>query len=168
MVYGTVQRHHGSIDIQSQLGEGTTVTIRFPVRVGETVEEEAEPLEQNVRPLQVLVVEDEAPVRQVIREYLSMGGHQVKTAADGREGLETFEPERFDLVILDRSMPKLDGEELAILIKEASPDTPVIMLTGFGAMLGSVKGIDALLSKPITSTALLEAIAAVVPEKTGD
>ena len=167
MVHGIVQRHDGSIDIQSRLGEGTTVTIGFPVRVKAAVEEEARAQEKEVSPRKVLVVEDEAPVREVIRAFLSMGGHQVETANDGTEGFEAFELGKFDLVILDRSMPKMDGARLAMLIKEASPETPIIMLTGFGEMLGTVKGVDTILGKPITSAALLGAVSAIVSARTG-
>ena len=112
--------------------------------------------------LRVLVVEDEALVREVIVAYLDANGHEVEEAEDGAQALAVFSPGDFDLVITDRAMPGMSGDQVAEEIKERSPDTPILMLTGFGALMGNrPKGVDAVVAKPITMGELIQAISAL-------
>ena len=164
IVYGIVQRHVGRIDIHSQPGVGTTVTIRLPVD-----DERAMPATASTaraansgRPMKILVVEDEPLLCEMTAEYLSADGHSVERAADGRAGLEKFQAGRFDLVITDRAMPQMSGDQLTAAIKTSSRRTPVIMLTGFGDLdetTGQPDAADFVLSKPITRSDLREAVA---------
>ena len=174
MVYGIVQRHHGTIDVDSIPGIGTTFTIRLPAHVdGEEVEPVAVPTGPG-RPLRVLVVDDEPMVRAVTAAYLETDGHEVVVASDGIEALERFEGEgdaiagnRFDLVVTDRAMPGMSGDQLAAAVKERAPATPVILLSGFGDLMRAAgetpAGVDAVLGKPLTGTRLRQAVLAVTP-----
>jgi PAS domain S-box-containing protein len=169
-VYGTVTRHHGRIDIQSALGKGTTFTLRLPLGPANAIAAPSANVgdaAQPVRPRRILVVEDETVLRDVIAEYLSTDGHTAETAGDGQEALEKFAAAEFDLVLLDRAMPGMSGDQVAARIKSSKPNLPVIMLTGFGAMMLASEekpaGVDLVLGKPVTMAQLREAIAAVAP-----
>jgi len=115
--------------------------------------------------LRVLVVDDEPEVREVISKYLTGDGHVVVTANNGREGLEKFHAGRFDLVLADRSMPEMSGDDLAAAIQRIAPRKPVILLTGFGEIMQSrgerPRGVSFVVSKPPTLSAMREAIALV-------
>ena len=94
----------------------------------------------------------------MISAYLRLDGHIVETAAGGREALEKFQRNHFDLVILDRVMPGMNGNQLARSIKQLNRDIPVIMITGFGALIevtgAEPQAVDIVLSKPVTMAAL--------------
>jgi CheY-like chemotaxis protein len=165
IVYGIVQRHGGSISIESELGKGTMVVIRFPVLTpenGAVLPGTAAPL----RPLRVLLVEDEPQVCDIEAEYLRGDGHFVETAADGCQGLKRFHDGRFDIVVADRAMPNMNGDQMTEAIKQISPATPVLLVTGFADMpidgMEAKRRPDLILRKPITQTALRQAIARVL------
>ncbi len=108
----------------------------------------------------VLLAEDESQVREAIRMLLSVDEHEVTEARDGREALAMFEPGRFDLVITDYMMPRMQGDELAKQIKQKAPRQPVLMISAYvqqGACLASQ--VDALLAKPFSFVDLRQAIA---------
>jgi len=137
----------------------------------EAIRTDAPPLlreipEAQARSLHVLVVDDEPGVREVLIQYLRLDGHTVATATNGREGLERFFEDRYDAVVTDYAMPELFGDKLAAAIKQASPLTPVILLTGFGNLMqapptGSA-GPDVILSKPIRLSKFRETLASIV------
>lgn len=79
----------------------------------------------------VLVVDDEIPVLELLKSMLEVLGFDVEAVPDGYEGLEKFRRERFDVVITDFIMPRMNGCVLAERVKALSPDTPVVMVTGF-------------------------------------
>ncbi len=165
-VYGIVRRHQGEIDIQSQPGRGTTVTVSLPIEKTGTAPETPKPAVAATPTLRILVVEDEELVREVLSVYLAEDHHQVTTAVNGRDGLEKFRAAEFDLVMTDRSMPEMNGDELAAAIKKLKPAQPVLLLTGFGdLMIGAgdqPPGVDLVVSKPFTLTTLRSAMAKVL------
>ena len=161
MVHATVEQHRGRLQIESEAGRGTTFSVRLPLHArsdGPRAAEAAAPPRQ----LRILVVEDETIVRMGVVAQLSSEGHVVETATNGREGLDMFMLGRFDLVVTDRAMPVMGGDELAASIEQLSPDTPVIMLTGFGDLMAAKgeqpAGVDAVVGKPVTLDALAKAI----------
>jgi PAS domain S-box-containing protein len=165
IVYGIVQRHGGSIDVQSEVGKGTVVVIRLPVtqaESGELLPNSTAP----VRPLRVLVVEDEPQVRDIEAEYLRGDGHTVETAENGRQAMERFKHGHFDVVVADRAMPEMNGDRMTEAIKQMSPGTPVLMVTGFADMpMDGAKVThepDMVLRKPITQMVLRQAIARIM------
>ena len=92
-------------------------------------------------------------------------GHTVETAADGCEGLSKFRAGRFDLVLVDRAMPQVNGDQLTEAIKEVDPDMPVILVTGFADTLGDNHKrwrANLVLSKPFSHTSLREAVGRAV------
>ena len=165
VAYGNIRRHNGTIEIQSKVGQGTTVTLRLPVQT-EGVNENSTGADLLHRKLRVLVVEDEPAVREIVSAYLTTDGHTVDTATNGREGLEKFHVGQFDLVVTDRAMPDMNGDRLASAVKQLSPNKPVMMLTGFGDLMEAtgerLAAVDITVSKPVTLTGFRRALAKVI------
>jgi len=161
---GIVKRHEGTIDIESAPGGGTHIVVDLPVGLS-TDAGGLLTSDGAGRPLHVLVVDDEAFVREVMREFLTLEGHTVHLAENGRVALAVFRAQRFDAVVTDRAMPGLNGDQLAAAVKAESPGTPVIMLTGHGDTMRVVgdrpAGIDLVLSKPATLAKIREALAKI-------
>ena len=162
LVHSTIERHGGTLTIATELGRGSTFIVRLPSqdKVG-AVGSPAEPPAAS-RALRVLLVDDDPLVRKSVVAQLESQGHAVVTAPNGREGLERFTVGRFDLVVTDRAMSEVGGDQVASQIARLAPDTPVIMLTGFGDLMAAKgdhpAGVDAIVSKPVTLDALIEAI----------
>lgn len=171
MVFGMVQRHEGEIDIQSELGKGTTVTLRLPILAEKRVEKAPEEAETPHRPLRVLLVDDDPTVLTVVTRYLTADGHTVETASDGQEGLAKFRSGGFDLVVTDRAMPGAGGDQMALAIKKIAPRIPVIMLTGFGDMMevsgAKPRGVDLVVSKPVSLETFRKSLAKATSRETG-
>ena len=168
-VYGVVERHQGRLEIESEPGKGTTVRIRLPGQplAVQLPDDRAHTLEQ-LPPLRILVVDDEPMVRRVLADMLISDGRVVDTAAHGKEGLEKFRSGNFDLVLIDRAMPIMSGDQLATIIHEETPNTPVVMLTGFGDLMQAVDekppGVAVVLTKPISQNDLRKAIVQATAE----
>jgi CheY-like chemotaxis protein len=172
MVYGTMQRHGGDVQVESAPGEGTTMRLLFPVRelvAEEGVEEPMGPL----APLRVLVVDDELLLREALQKTLEREGHTVTLADGGESGLSAFRAARqrgkpFDVVITDLGMPFVSGRQVARTVKDEAPKTPVILLTGWGVRLSAERDVpadvDLMLTKPPTIPALNRALAQVTLE----
>ena len=114
--------------------------------------------------LRILVVDDELAIRDVITSYLAAEGHEVTTANDGLHAFDIFTRSSWDLVITDRSMPRMRGDELAARVKSLHPEVPVIMLTGsLGVHEGDpdIPHVDRVLRKPFHFAKLSAAISAV-------
>lgn len=167
MVYGVMQRHEGSIEILSEPGKGTTFRLIFPVRTSLQASDGAANGDLRPKPMQILCVDDEPLLRELIKEILERDGHAVEVSDGGQSGLDAFRLARdrgrpFDVVITDLGMPYLDGKQLAKLLKHESPNTPVVMLTGWGAFMkeeGDSPGlVDGVLSKPPRSKELRETL----------
>jgi signal transduction histidine kinase/ActR/RegA family two-component response regulator len=177
MVYGVMERHEGGIEIESEPGKGTTMRLVFPMRDcaatrKDVPQKAAEPLPS----LRVLCIDDEPLLREMLEQLLQNAGHVAAVADAGQAGLEMFRNaarlgEPFDVVITDLGMPYLDGRQVAQAVKRESPDTPVIMLTGWGTMMkddgDSPTQVDAVLSKPPRINELFEAIARVLEIRRG-
>ena len=165
MVFGIVQRHHGTVEIDSREGEGSTFRIRLPLYAAE-VPGRAEPIidAHGRQRLRVLAVDDESSVRDILTHLLESEGHRVVTAGNAREALERFHEEAFDLVITDMAMPGMSGEQLASTLKTLSPRLPIMLLTGFGAFLDPARApaVDVVASKPITLEELRRSIEAAL------
>jgi PAS domain S-box-containing protein len=175
MVYGTVQRHGAEIEIESAPGQGTTMSLIFA-----TPEVEPSVSEPGAGPiplsrLRLLLVDDDPLLIKSLRDILESDGHVIVTANDGQSGIEAFRAahagqEPFAAVITDLGMPHVDGRRVASAVKEISPETPVIMLTGWGQRLiaeGEVPPyVDRVLSKPPRLRELREVLASCCKGRT--
>jgi CheY-like chemotaxis protein len=176
MVYGVVQRHDGTIEVDTQPGHGTTMRLIFPARSATDLVRAPEPavVLSKPPPLRILFVDDEPLLRELIREILESDGHSVQTADGGHSGLEAFQTARreqqpFDVVITDLGMPHMDGRQLTTLLKKESPATPVVMMTGWGALMKGETEIhapvDGLVNKPPKIRELQEVLARVMASR---
>ncbi|HKP25885.1 MAG TPA: response regulator [Dongiaceae bacterium] len=116
--------------------------------------------------MRVLLIEDDAPVRRIVRKMLERERHEVTEAENGRVGLDRLRESAFDLVLTDIVMPEMDGLETLIELRKDYPDLKVIAMSGGGRtgnmdFLGSAEklGASAVLSKPFTIDVLATAIA---------
>ena len=113
-------------------------------------------------PRKILVVDDEPYVCDAVRMMLAFDGHQVETAANGRDALTLFAPGKYDLVITDYAMPGMKGDELAVAIKTRAPGQPVVLITAYAEMLKAsdkpLGGVDMVVSKPFLLENLREAV----------
>lgn len=117
--------------------------------------------------LKILVVDDEPMVCDAVEMMLSFDGHEVHTATSAAQALKCFGQTAFDLVITDYAMPQVRGDELAIRLKQRSPQTPVVMITAHAEVLLStgtpLPGIALVISKPFMIDTLREAIRQTCP-----
>jgi len=135
MVYNILQQHGGRIDVESQEGQGTTVTMLLP-GVEQAVEA-AEAVVGNEELVRgaglVLIVDDDVHVRRIGQRILERAGYDVITAEDGEKGIALFEERRdeLDLVLLDMVMPRLSGRDVFLRLREIDPQVKVLMSSGF-------------------------------------
>jgi DNA-binding response OmpR family regulator len=119
--------------------------------------------------LRILIIDDDDLVREVLGVYLAIDQHKVTAASNGQDGLTKFFAGEFDLVMTDRAMEGLSGDEVAIEIKKSHPDQPIILLTGFGELMkinaNPTPYFDMIVSKPFNLNKLREAITTVTSQK---
>jgi PAS domain S-box-containing protein len=173
MVYGVVQRHSGTLEIESQLGRGTTVRLSFSAQPTAAAASVPAPIARPVRTnLRILVVDDDPLLLKSLNDTLTGDGHAIVTANGGQQGIDTFaaalaSKQPFDVVLTDLGMPYLDGRQVASFVKGASPSTPVILLTGWGQRIladnDTPQYVDCVLSKPPKLRELREALARLDP-----
>ncbi len=157
MVYGMIQRHSAEIQIDSKVGQGTTVRLSFvPAQATELIVQHNTLVRATER-LQLLLVDDDPLLLKSLREVLEADGHSIAAADGGQNGIDAFQSAQrsdrpFSVVITDLGMPYVDGRKVAAAVKAESPSTPVILLTGWGRRLLAENEIpphvDRVLSKP--------------------
>jgi PAS domain S-box-containing protein len=162
--YGIVKRHRGEIQITSEPGHGTCMSVSLPTVSAPPVSAALKEGHQGLA-MHILVIDDEEAVRDVIKEYLLVDGHKVDLADGPSVGLRKINSGQYDLIITDRSMPEMSGDQLALQAKRMAPHVPILMLTGFGDLMIATgehpDGVDAVVGKPITIDELRAAIARV-------
>jgi PAS domain S-box-containing protein len=154
VVHGIVKSHKGAISVDSKQGKGTTLSILFPV-AEEAAVIETEPADKfptgNER---ILIVDDEESMVDIGRKRLERLGYQVEARTNPIEALELFraDPNQFDLVITDMTMPHITGDKLVKEILKIRPDIPTILCTGFSEKIDEEKakeiGIRQYIEKP--------------------
>src|SRR5450830_620703 len=153
-VYGIADQSGGQARIESVVGKGTTVEIWLPVAGAVLMHEPyAEALDEDLASKEsgtILVIEDDAEVRQFIVECLEILGYAVEQAENGWFGLEKLQARSFDLLIVDFLMPGMNGAEVIAAARERHPDLPILLATGYADMqaVEKVISLDAVLRKP--------------------
>lgn len=166
MCYGVLQRHGGTIDIKSEVGEGTTITIWLPTYTAVGLEVGSirnSTIPALVEPVTILVVEDEKTILEGIIETFTDAGHKVVSATNGLEGFELFlEAGKLDIVFTDLNMPKLSGWELIEQIRSFDHEMPIVILSSTGDKIAPMKlrqfGIAKVIKKPLEMAKLHSAL----------
>jgi len=169
MVYGMAQRHGAEIDIESAVGRGTTVRLKFAapaVAIDAAAQSQTVPAVPT--DLRILIVDDDPALLKSLQDTLESDGHTIVTASGGEAGIAAFLAARaqsnpFHAVITDLGMPYVDGRQVCSAVKSAAPRTIVVMLTGWGQRFVAEGGIplnvDSVLSKPPKLRELRQALA---------
>jgi signal transduction histidine kinase/ActR/RegA family two-component response regulator len=165
---GIVRSHSGFIEVRSEHGRGSTFTLFFPRVTPKTLpspEAQQRPRrEAPLLPATVLVVDDEEVVRGVARAALELEGYRVLVAKDGQEGVGLFRENssRIDAIVLDMTMPRMDGAEALFAIRQISRDLPVILSSGYSEQdtLARCSGLSGVtfIQKPYTPDGLLRRV----------
>jgi PAS domain S-box-containing protein len=166
MVYGFARQSGGHCVIDSELGEGTRITVLLPRHVGpmqSSVEQTANVGRPAARGEHILLVEDQSVVRDAITDVLGKLGYTVAQASDGLEGISiALAGEPFDLIITDLGLPGVNGRSLADTVRSRQPHVPVLLMTGYDANAAKsttdLPAGMALLSKPFNVNSLNEQV----------
>ncbi len=131
--YGIIKNHGGSIQVESDIGQGTTFTIYLPATPKKVREEKPQSTDLLTGEETILLVDDEDMITEVGRELLETIGYRVMTAASGEEAMAIFqnEKDRIDLVILDMIMPGINGSELFDRLKALKPEIRTLLSSGY-------------------------------------
>lgn len=172
-----VEAHRGEINIDSQIGKGTTVSFSIPYKNSSRKSTETESTERAVlvpEGLRILVVDDEPFNRKLLTAILNKHGIEFQEAENGEDGLHLLAEHHFDVILMDARMPKLTGVEATRRIRALGNPVPVIALTAAVNEEDRIQykeaGMDAVLSKPFKEHQLLQIIQRVLEEreKVGD
>ncbi len=174
LVFGIVESHNGFIDVQSELGKGTTFSLYFPLPLqqlefNESKEQVSE--ESSGGSETILLVEDEEMLREMAQGILESKGYKVITAADGEEGVEQYQQHHKEilLVLSDLGLPKLSGFEAFKRMKDINPNVKCIIATGYidpehkSAML--IAGIKDIVHKPYSVEQMLRSVRSILDLK---
>ena len=168
-VDSTVKYHKGIIEVSSEEGKGTTFTLHFPLALQITMANAAATTaSKTVRPLRILLVEDEKMLREMLIEMLNAGSHEVLESENGRSAVELYRQlwTTIDLVILDMIMPEMNGPDTLQAMKKINPNVKALLSTGFSLNTDVQtvldEGILGFIQKPFTPDELLTLIAKVI------
>lgn len=167
VVHGIVSKHGGAINVHSQEGLGTKFNIYLPASMNDTEQSEKEvdrELDLPTGSESILFVDDERELCTAYGEMLKLQGYQVQTTSSSRNALDRIikNPDKYDLVVTDYTMPEMNGIELSGEIHKYNHNVPVILLTGLGELLPDEElkstGIVAKYSKPIEFGTLIRGV----------
>ena len=174
VVHGIVTGHGGAVTVYSEPNKGTIFNLFFPVieRIGPIREIDDKPIPKGTE--RVLFVDDESTIVKLGQQVLESLGYTVFACSDSMEALEHIrrDPQAFDLLVTDMTMPHMTGDVLARRAMQIRPDLPVILCTGFSSRIDENKafemGIHAFVSKPILRAALARTIRKVLDNKAAE
>jgi PAS domain S-box-containing protein len=173
VVHGIVKEHGGDIRVYSEVDKGTTFHVFLPL-LEDAIEKNAKISRKYPTGTErILLVDDEEPIARMMQTMLERLGYQVTTRTSSLDALDTFRvsPSRFDMVISDRGMPNMTGEQLAGELLLIKPDIPIIICTGFSDENAEQHarsiGVKGFLKKPVSTGDLAEMVRKLIDEATG-
>ena len=162
-VMGIVRGHKGALQVESAPGKGSSFKVLFPVSEGQPARLEPSGVERNLTGHEtILVIDDEAAVRQTAKSALESYGYRVVVAANGKEGVTLFHERGKEIaaVLLDMTMPVMSGEEALVRLKSIREDIPVVLSSGYNEADATRrftgKGLAGFVQKPYTAACLAE------------
>jgi len=162
VVYGIVQRHGGKIEVVTHPGAGTRMELTFPLAAEPRAPAPVEAAPGTLPALDVMIVDDEEPVREVLRDVALALGQRVTACASGTEALRGMRPGAFQLVVTDLGMPGMTGWELARRMRALDPAVTIVFVTGWGddvdRCAAGEAGADLVLAKPFSVEDVARAI----------
>jgi len=171
VVHGIVKTHGGHISVDSQSGIGTTIQIFFPCTKSKPEPEFEMPVEIPRGHERILFVDDEQAMVNAIQSMIERLGYEVTARTSSIEAQEAFRanPDRFDLVITDFTMPNMTGMELAKKLLKLRSDVPIILCTGYSDQINEDKakrnGIRAFVMKPVALSEIANSIRKVLDKE---
>jgi two-component system cell cycle sensor histidine kinase/response regulator CckA len=171
IVHGIIDSYGGAITVKSKPGVGSTFMIYLPFYdvLEPPSEGTAQPLPQGSG--RILVVDDEAPIVQIVEHLLQRMGYDVVGATSSLEALEMFRaaPGRFDVVLTDQTMPQMTGDRLALALRRIRADIPIVLCTGYSQGVNAARahelGIDAFCMKPLAAHDLAQTLEQVLQKR---
>ncbi len=158
---GLMQRYGGVMRMSSIPCAGTTVELRFMIAIEEPRNPDC-PSEFDTKRLKIMIVDDEKEIGYFMTRFLERDNHYVEFKSNSREALERIREGNFDLIIADRAMPDIGGDELARRVKTLKGNEKFIMATGFGDLMLAASetpdGVDMVLPKPVSQESLRRAL----------
>lgn len=162
---GLMQRYGGVMRMESEPGLGTKVQLRFMLATEQSEKEEV-PMGFHSKRLKAIIVDDEKEIGYFMTRFLERDNHYVEYTDNARDALERIREGNFDLIIADRAMPDICGDELAKRVKTLKGNEKFIMATGFGDLMLAAsempEGVDMILPKPISRESLRKALEKIV------
>ncbi len=155
VVHGIVKRYKGTIELESRPGKGTMVTITLPVFEETKKETEATKDQLLFGSEKILLVDDEKVQTELGKQLLEKLGYRVDTETDSVLALERFtkNPDAYDVIVTDMTMPKLSGDQLSKKMLSIRPDIPIVLCTGYNEQISEEKayeiGIKGYAYKPV-------------------
>ena len=171
VVHGIVKNHDGAISVASEPGKGTVFSVFFPLTKNKNTDARHMSGTAPKGKETVLFVDDEPAITMLAEMNLKGLGYTVETALTPIDALVSFrkEPDRFDLVITDMTMPHMTGVDFFGQLRKIRPDIPAIICTGFSTLIDESQakkiGFGAYLAKPISKLALAHAVRKVLDKK---
>jgi len=122
-----------------------------------------------MKPLEVLVIDDESVICDACEMVLAEKGHSVAKSTNGTDGLRAIRQQTYDIVLLDMKLPDMDGMQILKTVLEEKPDLCIIVMTGYSSISNAVEaikqGADNYLAKPFTDDELIEAVEKACQDK---
>ena len=171
VAYGIVKEHKGEIKVSSEMGKGTTFNIYLPLMIKDAEKGAVDQVSQiEFGTENLLLVDDEVSVAKLEKLMLERLGYKVIVQTNSVDALTVFEanPESFDLVITDMTMPAMTGDQLAREILLIKPDIPIIICTGFSERVNKeqaeVIGVKGFLMKPVIKFDMAQMVRKILDE----